>query len=148
MFKAAIFVRVSKKEQDYRRQIEDLQAVASAQGMDVVAEICEKISGVCSNQEREGLQDLLALARNGQIQKVLVQEVSRLGRSTVEVLQVVEELTALGVSIYVENFSMETLKGKKRKDNCPKFLKTPLMPKPFFRISFCSKSWSISTITP
>jgi DNA invertase Pin-like site-specific DNA recombinase len=114
MYKAAIFVRVSKKEQEYQRQIEDLRVVALAQQMEIVAEIAEKISGSVGNQERDGLQQLLTLARKGQIQKVLVQEVSRLGRSTVEVLQVVEELSALCVSIYVQNFGIETLKGHKR----------------------------------
>lgn len=114
MYKAAIFVRVSKKEQEYQRQIEDLRVVALAQQMEIVAEIAEKVSGSVGNQERDGLQQLLTLARRGQIQKVLVQEVSRLGRSTVEVLQVVEELSALSVSIYIQNFGMETMKGNKR----------------------------------
>ena len=41
-------------------------------------------------------------------------EVSRLGRSTVEVLQIVEELTQLGSSSYVQNFGLETLKNGKR----------------------------------
>jgi DNA invertase Pin-like site-specific DNA recombinase len=80
----------------------------------VVAEISEKISGARTNQERDGIQELLRLSRTGVIQKVLVCEVSRLGRSTVEVLQVVDELTQLGVSIYVQNFSLETLKDGKR----------------------------------
>lgn len=114
MQQAVIFVRVSKKEQDYQRQVEDLRAVAQSQAVQVVAEIAEKISGARRNQEREGIQQLLALSRRGAIQKVLVSEVSRLGRSTVEVLQIVEELTQLGISIYVQNFGIETLKNGKR----------------------------------
>jgi DNA invertase Pin-like site-specific DNA recombinase len=114
MQQAVIFVRVSKKEQDYQRQVEDLRAVAQSQAVQVVAEISEKISGAKRNQEREGIQQLLALSRQGAIQKVLVSEVSRLGRSTVEVLQIVEELTQLGISIYVQNFGIETLKNGKR----------------------------------
>ena len=114
MQQAVIFVRVSKKEQDYQRQVEDLRAVAQSQTMQVVAEISEKISGARRNQDREGIQQLLALSRQGAIQKVLVSEVSRLGRSTVEVLQIVEELTQLGISIYIQNFSLETLKNGKR----------------------------------
>ncbi|RYF39912.1 MAG: recombinase family protein, partial [Cytophagaceae bacterium] len=86
MQQAVIFVRVSKKEQDYQRQVEDLRAVAQSQAVQVVAEIAEKISGAKRNQEREGIQQLLELGRRGAIQKVLVSEVSRLGRSTVEVL--------------------------------------------------------------
>lgn len=114
MQQAAIFVRVSKREQDYQRQLEDLRAVAKNQSVRVVAEISEKISGVRTNLERDGIQELLLLSRQGAIQKVLVCEVSRLGRSTVEVLQVVDELTELGVSIYVQNFGIETLKNGKR----------------------------------
>lgn len=114
MQQAVIFVRVSKKEQDYQRQVEDLRAVAQSQGVQVVAEIAEKISGARRNQDREGIQQLLELSRQGAIQKVLVSEVSRLGRSTVEVLQIVEELTQSGISIYVQNFGLETLKNGKR----------------------------------
>ena len=114
MQQAVIFVRVSKKEQDYQRQVEDLRAVAQSQAVQVVAEISEKISGAKRNQDWEGIQQLLELSRRGAIQKVLVSEVSRLGRSTVEVLQIVEELTQLGISIYVQNFGIETLKNGKR----------------------------------
>lgn len=114
MHPAVIFVRVSKKEQDYQRQLEDLRAVARSQAVQVVAEIAEKVSGVRRNQERAGIQQLLELSRQGDIQKVLVSEVSRLGRSTVEVLQIVEELTQLGVSIYVQNFGIETLREGQR----------------------------------
>ena len=114
MNKGVIFVRVSKREQDYQRQLEDLRALAKTQNLEIVAEIAEKISGAKSNQERDGVQELLKLAQKGIIQKVLVQEVSRLGRSTVEVLKVLEELTSLQVSVYVQNFGFETLKNGKR----------------------------------
>lgn len=114
MQQAVIFVRVSKKEQDYQRQLEDLRVVAQNQSVQVAAEILEKISGIRDNQERDGIQELLRLSRTGAIQKVLVCEVSRLGRSTVDVLQVVDELTRLGISIYVHNFGLETLKNGRR----------------------------------
>ncbi len=114
MEKGVIFVRVSKREQDYQRQLEDLRVVAQTQKIEIVREIAEKISGVKENRERDGLQELLSLARTGVINKILVQEVSRLGRSTVEVLKVLEELTNFGVSVYVQNFGIETLKNNKR----------------------------------
>jgi DNA invertase Pin-like site-specific DNA recombinase len=60
------------------------------QSLQIVAEIAEKVSGAKYNQERDGLQELLPMARKREINKVLVQEVSRLGRSTVEVLNVLE----------------------------------------------------------
>ena len=114
MNKGVIFVRVSKREQDYQRQLEDLRALAKTQNLEIIAEIAEKVSGTKSNQERDGIQKLLKLAQKGIIQKVLVQEVSRLGRSTVEVLKILEELTSLHVSVYVQNFGLETLKNGKR----------------------------------
>jgi DNA invertase Pin-like site-specific DNA recombinase len=114
MDKGVIFVRASKREQEYQRQLEDLRALAKAQNLEIVAEIAEKVSGAKNNQERDGVQELLRLAQKGIIQKVLVQEVSRLGRSTVEVLKVLEELTSLRVSVYVQNFGFETLKNGKR----------------------------------
>ena len=49
MQQAVIFVRVSKKEQDYQRQVEDLRAVAQSQALQVVAEIAEKVSGASRN---------------------------------------------------------------------------------------------------
>ena len=55
--------------------------MAKTLNLEIVAEITEKISGVKDNQERDGgVQELLRLAQKGIIQKVLVQEVSRLGR--------------------------------------------------------------------
>lgn len=127
---AIIFVRVSRKDQDYQRQLQDLRAIAASMNLVVVREIAEKISGAIRNQQREGIQELLSLAHQRKIDKVLVQEVSRLGRSTVEVLQVVEELTDLGVSIYVQNFGIETLKqgrnGELHRNPVAQFLFTML----------------------
>ncbi|WP_210522191.1 recombinase family protein [Hymenobacter terricola] len=42
---AVLFVRVTKKEQHYQRQVEDLGAVAQSQAVQVVAEISEQMSG-------------------------------------------------------------------------------------------------------
>lgn len=114
MEKGAIFVRVSKKEQDNQRQLEDLRVLAKSQGVSVIAEIAEKVSGAKGNHERSGVLELLALANTGTLDKVLVQEVSRLGRSTVEVLKLLEELGSLNVSVYVQNFGIETLKNGRR----------------------------------
>ncbi|WP_020531108.1 recombinase family protein [Flexithrix dorotheae] len=112
--KGVIFVRVSKKEQDFERQLQDLRTIAKSMKINIIKEITEKIGGSTSNKKREGIQELLFLAQTGQIEKVLVQEVSRLGRSTVEVLKIVEELTKYEVSIYVQNFGIETLKDGKK----------------------------------
>ena len=61
------------------------------------------------NSEREGLQQLFDLARRRKIRKVIITEVSRIGRNVSEGVQIIENLTAAGVSIYIQNIGMETL---------------------------------------
>lgn len=108
----AIFGRVSSDEQDFQRQISDLQKVADKNQYEVVSIITEKISGAKSNNERLGVQQLLEEARQGRFQKVLCTEVSRLGRSTLQTLQLVEELHGMGISIYLQDLNSETLNEK------------------------------------
>jgi len=105
----AIYTRVSKQSQDYQRQVAELTALAQQNGFVIETLINEKASGASPHLERSGLQALMQLARSGAIQKVLVSEVSRLGRKTSEVLKVIEDLTALGVSVYVLQYGLETL---------------------------------------
>lgn len=107
--KTAIFGRVSTLDQDYNRQVNDLKKVAQKLSFTVVEVITEKISGAKANDERIGVQLLLDGAREGRFQKVMVTEVSRLGRSTLETLKLVEELHSLGVSIYLQDLNCETL---------------------------------------
>ncbi|MDP2386447.1 MAG: recombinase family protein [Bacteroidota bacterium] len=108
----AIFGRVSSDQQDFQRQINDLQKVAAKLNYDVVTVITEKISGAKTNEERRGVQQLLDGARKGLFKKVMVTEVSRLGRSTIETLKLIEELHKLGVSIYLQDLNAETLNEK------------------------------------
>ncbi len=46
---------------------------------------------------------------NNAIDKVLVTELSRLGRNTLGVLEVIELLNSKKVSIYIQNYAIETL---------------------------------------
>lgn len=109
MTPVAIFVRVSKGGQDYTRQVADLTAFCEKHNYTIVQVLAEKISGIKNNKERVAIQELIGLAKSQKIKKVLVTEVSRLGRKTSEVLQVMEELTELNISVFVQNYNMETL---------------------------------------
>lgn len=113
MMNAVIFVRVSKKDMDYQRQIADLETAAKSRGYKIVEVITEKISGAKKTKDRPSMQHLLKLAKGNAFQTVFVSEVSRLGRNTLEVLQVVKELTELGINIFIETYNLETIiKGK------------------------------------
>lgn len=107
--KVAIFARVSTDKQNTDSQIQELLAFASKQGWTVTHKITETISGATKTKDRPQLQELIELAKKQQFQKVLIWEVSRLGRNTAEVLSLVNLLTDLGISVYVKRLFAETL---------------------------------------
>jgi len=105
----AIFGRVSLDSMDFQRQISDLQKVADRLNYEVVSIVTEKISGAKNNDERMGIQQLLQEAREGKFKKILCTEVSRLGRSTIQTLSLLEELHQMGISVYLQDLNSETL---------------------------------------
>jgi DNA invertase Pin-like site-specific DNA recombinase len=107
LIKAAIYCRVSRADQTIARQIVELTALAASRNWEVVETISEKISGAKAG--RPGTEQALQLARAGTIQKLLVSEISRLGRSTLQVLQILDELNRLNVSVFIANYGIETL---------------------------------------
>lgn len=105
----AILVRVSSQKQQTDRQISELTAHAASCGYQVV-EICEEtVSGRVSADARTGLQRVEDLAREGKIKKVLVHEVSRIGRRNSVTHKFVENLLEMGVSLYWHQQRIETL---------------------------------------
>ena len=104
-----LFCRVSTNDQHNLRQINDLSALAKTQNWNIEEIISEYISGAKRNDQREGLNQVLQLAATGKIQKVVVTEISRIGRKVSEVIKFIEQLTAFGVSLYIQNIGMETL---------------------------------------
>ena len=89
----AILVRVSTKRQETERQVHELHAVAAARGWQVVEVIEEDgVSGAARDADRHGLARVEALAAAGAIRKVLVHEVSRVGRRPAVVHGFVERL--------------------------------------------------------
>jgi len=106
----AILVRVSTAKQETARQVSELREVAKAKGWQVVA-VCEEqgVSGRADEDQRHGLQEIEALATAGKIKKVLVHEVSRLGRRNSIVHAFVEKLEELKVSLYWHAQGIETI---------------------------------------
>jgi len=105
----AILVRVSTTKQETSRQVSELEGYAKQKGFNVV-EVCkEEISGNAAEEDRAGLHRVEELARNGEIKKVLVHEVSRLARRNSVAHAFVETLEELGVSLYWHTQGIETL---------------------------------------
>lgn len=109
MEKVVIFARVSTGIQEYDRQVNELKALANSNGWSVEAVFAEKVSGAKSNTERAELLNMIDYVESYNIDKVLVTELSRLGRDTLQVLEVIEMLSEKGISLYIQNYNIETL---------------------------------------
>lgn len=90
-------------------QINDLQALASANNWTVEAVFAEKVSGAKKNTERTELMNMIDYINSHNIAKVIVTELSRLGRDTLQVLQAIEILNQNKVSVFIQNYNIETL---------------------------------------
>ena len=86
----------------------------------------EKISGAKANAERSELLSMVAYVETNSIDKVLVTELSRLGRDTLQVLEVIEMLNSKGISLYIQNYNNETLTAEGKVNAMSQFLITIL----------------------
>lgn len=111
MKRVVIYARVSTNSQDYDRQISDLRDYANRMGYEIVKEFSEKISGAKKVAEREQLSELLNYVEAHHIDKVLIYECSRLSRRIVDFLQVIEQLTEKGISLFILQNGLETLQA-------------------------------------
>lgn len=126
MDKICIFVRVSTKNQDYDRQVNELTVIAQRNAWSVEAVFCEKISGAKKNSERTELMKMVNYVKANHIDKVLVTELSRLGRDTLQVLEVIELLNKEEISLYIQNYGIETLTEDGKVNPMSQFLITIL----------------------
>lgn len=128
MKKVVIFARVSSSNgsQDYERQINDLQVLASTNNWMVEAVFAEKVSGAKKNTDRTELTNMIDYINTHNINKVLVTELSRLGRDTLQVLQTIEILNENKVSVYIQNYNIETLTSDGKVNPMSQFLITIL----------------------
>jgi len=95
--RAAIYCRVSTADQSCARQERDLTAFAARAGYDVVGVFKETGSG--AKTDRIERKKVMSLAQARQIDVVLVTELSRWGRSTLDLLHTLKELEARRVSV-------------------------------------------------
>lgn len=126
MKNVVIFARVSTNIQDYERQVNELTQLATKYGWQIAATFAEKISGAKKNSERTELKKMVAYAEANHIDKVLVTELSRLGRDTLQVLEVIELLNSKGISLFIENYNIETLTEDGKVNPMSQFLITIL----------------------
>jgi putative DNA-invertase from lambdoid prophage Rac len=111
--RAALYCRVSTADQSCARQERDLRAFAARAGYEVVGVFKETASG--AKLDRAERRKVMALVQARQIDVVLVTELSRWGRSTLDLLHTLQGLEAHRVSVLAMSglaFDLSTPHGR------------------------------------
>ncbi len=127
MKKAVILARVSTQQQEFERQVNELDEYATSHNMEVIKVFSNKVSGAKKNEERPEIVELINFVQVHKIDKVLVLEISRLGRDTLQALQVIELLNQHKICLFVKNYNIETLDEKRNINPMAQFLCTILL---------------------
>jgi DNA invertase Pin-like site-specific DNA recombinase len=109
--RVAAYTRVSSGSQDTAMQLADIRRLAELRGWEIVVTVDEKASGA---KLRPARQKLIADAKVGAFDAVLVWKLDRWGRSTLDVLGTVTELDAAGVAFVSmhDQIDMTTAQGR------------------------------------
>jgi len=111
MKSAVIYSRVSSisDRQNTERQIKDLSSFAQNNQITIKSIFEEKISGAKKLEDKPVLLECLDFCVANKINYLLLSELSRLGRSTLQVLKSLEILHESGVNVYIQNLNLYTL---------------------------------------
>jgi putative DNA-invertase from lambdoid prophage Rac len=110
--KAAIYARVSRTDQKtLPMQIQTLKRYAKSRGWGVVLEVTDTASGASDRPRRD---EILSAARRRDIDAVLVWKLDRWGRSLIDLMSSLRELTELGVGFVsmTEALDLTTTTGR------------------------------------
>lgn len=104
---ASIYARCSTTEQFPENQIRVLRELAERNGDTIVSEFIDKgISGV--KRDRDALNQMLFAARSRKFTKLYVVSIDRLSRSVKDLIETVETLNGLGVTIVFQRENIDT----------------------------------------
>lgn len=109
----ALYCRVSTSDQSCDRQERDLLAFSERAGFEVVGVWKETISG--AKDSRPERRKVMAIAQDRRVDAVLVTELTRWGRSTLDLVRTLQDLQAWNVSLIAQTglqFDLTTPQGK------------------------------------
>ena len=99
MGKKYIYIRVSTEKQDFAQQMECIRSYFARKGIDptsIDSIVQEKVSGTVDASERK-LSDLLNICKSGDT--IFTSELSRLSRTTAELLKIVDTCCEQGIRL-------------------------------------------------
>ena len=111
--RAAIYARVSTKDQSCDMQMRDLRAYCAARGFTIIREYID-IGQSGAKDSRPELNELMADARKRKLDSILVWRFDRFARSTKHLLLALEEFRSLGIQFisYQENIDTSSPLGQ------------------------------------
>jgi DNA invertase Pin-like site-specific DNA recombinase len=74
----------------------------------------DKISGTIPFKDRPKAKELISLVEKGEVQEVVVEEFSRLGRNTGDVISTLEWFDQYGVNVVVRNIGLQSRPNGKK----------------------------------
>lgn len=110
--KAAIYARVSTHEQTVEPQVNNCRHWCERNGYDYDIFAEEGVSGATTS--RTQLDRMLQRIRKGEYKAVVVWKLDRLGRSTIHLLQLLEEFRNKGIQLAVTTNGIDTEKPEGR----------------------------------
>jgi DNA invertase Pin-like site-specific DNA recombinase len=105
--KVALYCRVSTTDQYPENQVRVLTDLAEKNGAEIVATFIDKgISGV--KKDRDALNQMLSAARSRKFNTLYVLSIDRLSRSVKNLIETVETLNELGITIVFQRENIDT----------------------------------------
>jgi DNA invertase Pin-like site-specific DNA recombinase len=111
--RVVIYCRVSTTDQSCERQERDLLEYAALSGFEIVGVWKETVSG--TKHDRTERSKVMALAQSHSIDAILVTEMTRWGRSTIDLIETLQELHSWHVSLIAQTglqFDLNTPQGR------------------------------------
>lgn len=115
MKKGIIYGRVSTDKQDYDRQVNELTNYAQRNDIEIVRVFTDVTSGKSKAKDRKAAKEMFEFIESEKVDTVLVSELSRLGRSAIDVQNNIHTLVyELELNLYIHQQGMNArgLKGK------------------------------------
>ena len=109
MEKVVLLARVSTDKQEFNRQITELKSFCEKMEWEIAEIFANKVSGAETIENRTEIVEMVEFVRENEVKRVVCLEISRLGRNTLEALKVIQILNENRVSLYIKNYSLETL---------------------------------------
>lgn len=107
--RVALYARVSTDKQSTENQLRELREAAARMGWEVVGEFVDHgISGAKSRKDRPRLDSMLKGVARKEFDLVAAWSVDRLGRSLIDLVELLQELHSMGVDLYLHQQGINT----------------------------------------